>query len=139
MRTPPRLLVVAVTIPFMAGCFAVLPSELPQPNDRNGTDIRGVVVENGGEGEWIEFEEIYNVDWTDRAVFIVGSLVEEEGQPPVDVTREFRYNELSGVLQRQVDAAKTSIIVGGVLVGAIAALTFVFNSQANEGVVLPGS
>lgn len=96
-----------------------------------------MLTEADGTEERIEFDEVYQVNWTETSLFIAGSLVENEGIPPVDATREYEIEDLSAVLTRQIDAGRSSIIIGALIVGAIAALTLYFNGQTDEGTVIP--
>lgn len=125
-------------MPFVAGCFGVLPSPVPPPAERADTDVRGVVLagENGEPGEEVHFSEVYQANWTENALFIAGSLSEGEGLPPVDATREYDYEELSSVLIRQLDAGKTSLIVGGLIVGTIAVISLLVTGQTRDNTIL---
>jgi hypothetical protein len=130
MRKPPRTLVLLVSAPFLTGCFTVLPTPVPPPSARNETTIKGVVVGDIDSGEWIEFDEVYDVQWSDQAVSIVGSRVETDGASPVDVTRLFQLRDLGAVLTRQIDPGRTSIVVAGVLVGAIGTIMVLITGDA---------
>jgi hypothetical protein len=127
MKKPGRILVTTVTIPFLTACFAVLPAPIPAPPERESADIRGVVMrgDNGAEDERVEFAEVLNVEWMDGGVVMVG-LQNLNSQA---VTREFRYEDLSGVLQRQLDPTRTSILIGGVMVAAIGTIALIINGS----------
>lgn len=134
MRKPARLVVMAVTVPFLGGCFAVLPSPLPtEPAEREALDIRGVVLADSGDGERVEFRDVLAVQWTDDDIQIVGSLVSDNGAGEV-VTRTFPYSSLSGVLVRQLDAGPTSGVIGVVIVGAVAIVMVAVNGRVCETV-----
>ena len=129
MRKPGRLVVTAVTIPFLAGCFGVLETPIPAGlSQREALNVRGVVIADSGDGERVEFEEILEVQWTNDALFIVGSLAADEGAAQI-VTRTFPLSSLSSVLVRQVDANKTSGIIAVFAVGLIAMWAFAVNGQ----------
>lgn len=130
MRKPPRAFVLLISAPFLTGCFAVLPTPIPATADRDQTQIQGVVVGDEANGEWVEFDEVYDVQWSDQAISIVGSRVETEGGQAVDVTRLFQLRDLSAVLTRKIDSGKTSIIVAGALVGAIGTIMVLLTGQA---------
>ena len=133
MRKPARLIVLAVTVPFLGGCFAVLPSPLPDaPAEREALDIRGVVLADSGDGERVEFRDVLSVQWTDDDIQIVGWLVSDNGAEVV--TRTFPFSSLSGVLVRQLDAGPTSGIIGVVIVGAVAIVMVAVNGRVCETV-----
>jgi hypothetical protein len=139
MKRPGRLLTAAVGLPFMAGCFTTAMVPVPPPTERADTEIRGVVVQgpDGGDGERLEFAELFDVQWTAEALSVVGRLV---GAPEsaAATSRSFSYEELAGVLVRQVDANKTSGLLGGVIVGTIAIVAILINGQVNENTRIPG-
>lgn len=129
MRKPPRLLVLAVAVPFTAGCFSAQPAPLPSPAEREDVDIRGVVVgdpEDGGRA--VEFAEVYDVQWGPSELSIQGML-EDGGPSPNVVTQRYPYADLSGVLARQVDVDRTSILVAGVAFAAVATVVFFFTER----------
>lgn len=129
MRKPGRLVVTAVTIPFLAGCFGVHQTPVPAaPAEREALNVRGVVIGDSGDGERVEFEEILEVQWTNDALFIVGSLASDDGPEQV-VTRTFPLSSLAGVLVHTVDANKTSGLIAVLAVGLIATWAFVVNGQ----------
>ena len=79
MRKPGRVVVTAVTIPFLAGCFGVLPTPIPSaPAEREALDVRGAVIADSGDGERVDFEEILDVQWTNDELFIVGSRATDQ-------------------------------------------------------------
>lgn len=129
MRRPARLVAALVTAPYLAACFAVQPAPIPAtPAERRALDVKGVVVRseggNGGiEGDRVEFGDVENVTWTEDAVSIVG--VPRSGSDAGRLTeRTFPLSSLSGVLVRQVEAGKSSIIVGATIVLGTAFLAF---------------
>ena len=122
MKKPGRLLVIAVSIPLLAGCFGVLPSPIPAtPVEREALQVRGVVLNDVRNSERIEFSEVLEVLWADDALSIVGRLADDgEGD---FVTRLYPLSTLSAVLVRQLDAGKTSGVMGGLIIGTIAILS----------------
>lgn len=141
MRTPPRPLLLAVTLPFAAGCFSIQPAPLPAPDERERTEIRGVVV--GGEddgGREVRFNEVYDVDWGPTELEINGWL-DEEGAAPGVVTRRFAYQDLSGVLTKQLDANRSSFLIAGAAFAVVASVVFFFTERtggAGTGVLPDG-
>jgi len=48
MKKPRPGLIIALALPFLAGCFTTLALPVPEPAERGDTDLQGVVL---GEGE----------------------------------------------------------------------------------------
>ena len=124
MRKPGRLAVVAVSLPFLAGCFTVarapVPATLPE---REALDLKGVVItqpDNGTE-EVLEFSQLHEAVWTPSSLSVVGDVA-GSGPSPQTVTRLIPITNLDAVLVRQIDGGKTSAIIGGVVMGAIATI-----------------
>ena len=124
MRKPGRLAAVAVSLPFLAGCFTVarapVPATLPE---RQALDLRGVVItqpDNGTE-EVLEFSELHEAVWTPSSLSVVADIA-DSGPSPQMVTRLIPITQLDAVLLRQIDGGKTSAIIGGAIMGTIAAI-----------------
>lgn len=126
MRRPRRPLVLLLALPFLAGCFAVTQTAVPpsQP-EREELDLHGVVVTSpdGGEEEVIRFTELHDATWTPTALSFVAD-VRQDGRTET-LTRLVPITELQGVLVRQLDAGRTSAIMGAAIVGTIAVIAFV--------------
>lgn len=139
MRKPPRLLVLAVALPFAAGCFSPQPAPLPSPAERADVEIRGVVVgdpEDGGRS--VEFEEIYDVQWGPSELSIQGML-DGDGASANVVTERYAYTDLSGVLTNQVDVNRTSfLVIGTVFTGIVAVIFFFTERTGGAGPAPPG-
>jgi hypothetical protein len=136
MRKPPRLLTIAITLPFLAGCFSLQQIPLPAPPDRETTPIRGVVVQgaDGSEDERVTFSEVHDLEWRQRTLYVVASLF--RGAPPV--TMEWQYEDLSGALARQVDVNKTSGLISALIVGTVAIIAIAVTGQTDANTRLPG-
>ena len=132
MKKPRRLLVIAVSIPLLAGCFSVLPSPIPPtPVEKEALEVRGVVLNDVRNSERIEFSEVLEVLWADDALSIVGKLADDgEGDY---VTRLYPLSTLSAVLVRQLDAGKTSGIMAGLIIGTIAVLSVLVSGSRPFG------
>lgn len=133
MKTTALALVVVLAAPYLAGCFRPLPVPLPAPQERGSTEIVGVVRDNGEEGgERILFTTVMDVSWTDTSLSIVG-VPEEPGAdagPNEPLTRTFPLSDLSGVLTRQLDVNRTSLLVAGVALSLITTVAlFIFNER----------
>lgn len=118
-----------VTLPFIAACFSAQPAPLPSPEARDEADIRGfVVADSATGGREIEFDEVYSVEWGQNDLSIQGLLADgaDDGSPPGPVRRTYPYADLSGVLVRELDADKTSIVIGATVITAVSAIVYFF-------------
>jgi len=116
----------------MAGCFSTFQAPLPEPAERSSSDIRGVIRDDGADGERVEFDTVDQVQWSDSEVVVTGILEDES------VTRSYPLSSLSGVLVREVDPAKTSVIIAGFFLGVAATVALLVTGQARDGRPLPG-
>ncbi|MGY8776491.1 MAG: hypothetical protein ACKVIN_00070 [Longimicrobiales bacterium] len=120
MRKPSRLLVAALMTPFLSGCFSVTQVAVPPgAQDRDALNVRGLVVRQaGGTEQTIEFETVHDLEWTPTSLSVVADAsVDGETQT---ITRLYSISTMSGVLVRSLDAAKTSGIIGAVILGTVA-------------------
>lgn len=117
MKKPARVLVLIVSLPLLAGCFALQPVPVPaNPAARESMAIRGVIL--GATQERVVFSNVLQADWGPDAVSLVGTpSTSPEG---VIETRLFPLTSIESVLVHQIDPGKTSAIIGGVMVGVIA-------------------
>jgi hypothetical protein len=126
-------------IPFLTGCVRVHVEPLPAPEARAAADIRGVVLRGNGAAERIEFARLDDVQWTDSAVALTGVLRSYARDPrgtETVTTRSFPFSTISGVLVRQIDPNRTSLVIGAVAIGSIAVATFLLTGKGDEGTVL---
>ena len=130
MRKPSRLLTTFLCLPFLAGCFTTSTIAVPRTApEREATALNGVVVrQEGGGEEIVEFSDIAEATWTPTSLSIVGT-VEGEAAPE---TRLFQISTLAGLRVRQLDAGKTSAIIGVVFVTAAAIIASVVSGDAFE-------
>lgn len=118
----------------MAGCFTVAPMPVPPTApQREAVELRGVVVrEADGTERSVRFEEVHDVTWTSTSLSVVADI--SEGGVTQTTTQLYPISTLSGLLVRQIDAGKTSAIIGGVIVGTAAFIAaYVSGTGANEG------
>lgn len=120
MKQLARLVVILLAAPLATGCFTVAQVAVPPTApERQALEVRGVVVRQaGGTEEIIEFTEVHEASWTTTSLSVVAD-VNENGSTQT-ITRLFPISTLSGVLVRQLDAGRTSAIVGVVIVGTAA-------------------
>jgi len=133
MRKPSRLLATVLLVPFLAGCFTVTQIAVPPAApDREGMDIRGVVVrEAGGTESVTEFDEVHEIVWTPTSLSVVADV--KEGGTTQTITQLYSISTLSGLLVRQLDAGPTSAIIGGVIVGLAAFIAMAVTGDGNQG------
>lgn len=131
MRRIACALVTLVTLPFLTGCYSVMQAPVPASHpERQALALRGVVVQTSGaqEPEVVEFSEIHDLTWTTSALSFVVDVSRGPGRVET-VTRLVPLTELDAVIVRQFDAGKTSAILGGVIVGAIATLAILLTGD----------
>ena len=128
MRTPSRLAVAAVCIPFLTGCFSMSTVAVPRTApEREQVNVQGVVIrQDGGGEETIQFGEVVEATWTPTSLSIVGIL---EGDY-VPVTRLFQISTMAGLRVKELDAGKTSAIIGGVFIVTAAVIASVVSGTA---------
>ena len=136
MRKPSRPLTLALLLPFVGGCFGVAQSPLPPPVERAETQLRGVVVraDDGGEDQWVRLRDILNVEWREGSLFVVASVA--SGAPPM--SHEWAYEDLSGILTREMDVNRTSLLVSGVIVSVVTIIAALMTGQTNSGTIIQG-
>lgn len=141
MKKPRPALVLAVAIPFLQGCVGVLTQPVPEPAARSSTRIRGIVVERGGESERIEPDPLHDVVWTDSTVVLTGAFETGSSLPadrrPVE-TRSYPLSTVTGVLVRQLDGDRTSILVAATIVGGAVIAALLFTGSGNKVIVPEG-
>ena len=131
MNKPARLTVLLLTLPFLAGCFTVATVPVPRTQpERENLTLRGFVVTDGTTEEVVRYDEVLEATWTPSSLSIVGA--NGSGEELVTETRLVPITELRGLLIRTLDAGSTSAIIGGVIVGAAAAIAVLVTGKADE-------
>lgn len=133
MRKPPSALVLAIVIPFLSGCMGLTAQPVPQPTERVGLDVRGVVLDEQA-GEEVRFREVSHVQWSDSTLAITGMRAGGTGEQEF-VTDTWRLSDLDALLVHGVDANITSLVVGGLLLGTIVVVAFVINGGTDDSTV----
>jgi hypothetical protein len=108
---------------------ATVPVPRTQP-EREDLNVRGVVITDGATEQVIQYDEVLEATWTPSSLSIVG--LNGSGDNIQTETRLIPITELRGVLVRTLDAGATSAIVGGVIVGAVAAIAVYVTGRADE-------
>ncbi|MBO61840.1 MAG: hypothetical protein OXU33_08730 [Gemmatimonadota bacterium] len=131
MNKPARLTVLLLTLPFLAGCFTVATVPVPRTQpERESLTLQGFVVTDGTTEEVVRYDEVLEATWTQSSLSIVGAT--GSGEELVTETRLIPITELRGLLIRTLDAGSTSAIIGGVIVGAAAAIAVLVTGKAGE-------
>ena len=131
MNKPARLTVLLLTPPFLAGCFTVATVPVPRTQpERESLTLQGFVVTDGTTEEVVRYDEVLEATWTQSSLSIVGAT--GSGEELVTETRLIPITELRGLLIRTLDAGSTSAIIGGVIVGAAAAIAVLVTGKAGE-------
>jgi hypothetical protein len=125
----------------LSGCFALIETPVPPtPTEREELAVRGVVVggaTDGSAGERVEFDDIQSVSWTADALSIVGVPKGAAGTGAI-AERRFPLSTLSAVLVRKVNSARTSAVIGGMIVGVSAIIMFLVTGKAEQYGTLGG-
>ena len=131
MNKPARLTVLLLTLPFLAGCFTVATVPVPRTQpERESLTLQGFVVTDGTTEEVVRYDEVLEATWTQSSLSIVGAT--GSGEELVTEPRLIPITELRGLLIRTLDAGSTSAIIGGVIVGAAAAIAVLVTGKAGE-------
>lgn len=136
MRKPNGGLAAVVLVSFMASsCMSVQRMPVPEPEVRDGLNVRGVVLGEGPDSETFEFSEVLDSRWTETSLVIVG-VVHAPGEPDHgrESTVTFPLADISEVLVREVDGTRSSIIVGGVIMGASIIISLLVTGKSQDGV-----
>lgn len=131
MNKPGRALLILGCLPFLAGCFSVMQVPVPRTApEREAVDLRGVVISDGASEESIRFEELHEAAWTPSSLSIVADVNQDGSRQTI--TRLIPITALSGLYVRQLDAGKTSGIIGGMIVGTVAVISVIITGRADE-------
>ena len=131
MNKPARLAALLLTLPFLAGCFTVATVPVPRTQpERESLTLQGFVVTDGTTEEVVRYDEVLEARWTQSSLSIVGAT--GSGEELVTETRLIPITELRGLLIRTLDAGSTSAIIGGVIVGAAAAIAVLVTGKAGD-------
>ncbi|MEM7416278.1 MAG: hypothetical protein AAF389_12315 [Gemmatimonadota bacterium] len=132
MKSSSRLAALLVAAPLLAGCFTVAPMPVPPTApQREDVALRGVVVrEANGTEEEVRFDEVHEVTWTNTSLSVVADVTDASGATQT-VTELYPISTLSALLVRQLDAGKTSAIIGGAIVGTAAFIATVVSGTSD--------
>ncbi len=131
MRKPGRFLVSVLSLPLLAGCFTVATVPVPRTApEREQMELRGVVVTDGTTEETLVFEQLHDATWTPGSLSVVADIEQDGSVQPI--TRLIPITALSGLLVRRTDAGTTSAIIGGAIVGTMAAIAFLVTGKGEE-------
>lgn len=141
MRKPSAGFAAVVMVPFLvSSCMSVQRIPVPEPEIRAGLNVRGVVLGEGPDSETFEFSDVLDSRWTETSLVIVG-VVHAPGEPDHgrETTVTFPLADVSEVLVREVDGTRSSIIVGGVIMGASIIFSLLLTGKSTDGVPIGSS
>ena len=131
MKKPRPGLVIALTLPFLAGCFTTFALPVPEPAERGDTEVKGLVLGEGENAERVEFDQIDDVQWTEESLIITGIAKDSDGSG-IPQTDTFSLEDVSAILVRSLDPNRTSGLVAGLFLVPIAAWMFLVSGQSRE-------
>ena len=141
MRKPNAGLASVVLVSFMvSSCMSIQRMPVPEPEVRDDLNVRGVVLGEGPDRETYEFSEVEDFRWTETSLVIVG-VVHALGEPDHGQTTAatFPLADISEVLVNEVDGTRSSLIVGGLIMGATIVITFLVTGKSQSGVPIGSS
>lgn len=132
MKKPRPGLIVALVLPFLAGCFTTFALPVPEPAERGDTDVYGVVLGEGENAERVEFDQIDDLQWTEESLIITG-IAKNSDTPEISQAREFSLEDVSAILVRDLDPNRTSGIIAALFLIPISIWMIVVSGQSREG------
>lgn len=125
-------LIIALVLPFLAGCFTTFALPVPEPAERGDTDVQGVVLGEGENAERVEFDQIYDVQWTEESLIITG-IAKNSDTPEIPQTSTFSLEDASAILVKNLDPNRTSVIMAALILIPISIWAVVVTGQSKEG------
>jgi hypothetical protein len=132
MKKPRPGLVIALTLPILAGCFTNVALPLPAPAERENTNVKGIVLGEGENAERVEFDQIFDVQWTEESITIIG-IPKNSGGSEIPQTNRFSLEDVSAILVRTLDPNRTSGLVAAAFLIPIIIYTVIVNAQSTKG------
>ncbi len=136
MRKPGPFAAAAVAFAFfLQGCVGLHQVEIPEPDLRDALQVRGVVLREEGGSKLVEFSEVHASRWTNDELVISGVLhAPGEAEDGQESTQSFPIGEIERVVVRQVDGNRTSVVIGGLIMGVVVVATFLITGKSQDGV-----
>ena len=131
MKKPRPGLVIALTLPFLAGCFTTFALPVPEPAERGDTEVKGLVIGEGENTERVEFHQVDDVQWTEESLIITGIAKDSDGSG-IPQTDTFSLEDVSAILVRSLDPNRTSGLVAGLFLVPTAIWMFLVSGQSRE-------
>lgn len=108
---------------------------VPDPEIRADLNVRGVVLGQGPGTETFEFSVVHDARWTETSLVVAGVVhAPGESDHGRTTTATFPVADISEVLVSEVDGTRSSIIVGGVIMGASIVISFLVTGKSQDGV-----
>ncbi len=128
MKKPRPGLIIALALPFLAGCFTTLALPIPEPAEREDIELNGVVFRDA---QRVEFDQIDAVEWTEESLIITG--ITKYGGSDIPETARYSLEDLSGILVRNLEPNRTSGIVAALFLIPISIWMVIVSGQSREG------
>ena len=132
MKKPRPGLIIALALPFLAGCFTTFALPVPEPAERGDIDLQGVVLGEGENAERVEFDQINDVQWTEESLIITG-ITKNSDTPGIPQTSTFSLEDASAILVKNLDPNRTSVIMAALILIPISIWAVVVTGQSKEG------
>ena len=132
MKKPRPGLIIALALPFLAGCLATFALPVPEPAERGDTDVQGVVLGEGENAERVEFDQIDNVQWTEESLIITG-ITKNSDTPGIPQASAFSLEDASALLVKNLDPNRTSGLIAALFLIPISIWMVVVSGQSRDG------
>lgn len=94
--------------------------------------MQGVVLGEGENAERVEFDQIYDVQWTEESLIITG-IAKNSDTPEIPQTSTFSLEDASAILVKNLDPNRTSVIMAALILIPISIWAVVVTGQSKEG------
>jgi hypothetical protein len=132
MKKPRPGLIIALALPFLAGCLTTLALPVPEPAERGDTDVQGVVLGEGENAERVEFDQIDAVQWTEESLIITG-ITKNSDTPGIPQASAFSLEDASALLVKNLDPNRTSGLIAALFLIPISIWMVVVSGQSRDG------
>ena len=125
-------LIIALVLPFLAGCFTTFALPVPEPAERGDIDLQGVVLGEGENAERVEFDQIDDVQWTEESLIITG-ITKNSDTPGIPQASAFSLEDASALLVKNLDPNRTSGLIAALFLIPISIWMVVVSGQSRDG------
>ena len=129
MKKPRPGLIIALALPFLAGCFTTLALPIPEPAEREDIELNGVVFRDA---QRVEFDQIDAVQWTEESLIITG-ITKNSDTPGIPQASAFSLEDASALLVKNLDPNRTSGLIAALFLIPISIWMVVVSGQSRDG------